>query len=189
MDCGYSLEPPQKHRLWYSLESPRWGGYNEYPQSMFWAEIWKNIRIFCLKIFIFLVVKFSIYLNRRVFVMTTWLDTAMYSSCTSTHFSRQKIKSTRYEPCREENALRILRWSNFSVSILGPSCSSIVSLTSSLVVKILTVLVSTISNSQVFFAEKKNVSSFCKCKSYSHFFSAKILAYMPHLMIKVLTKC
>ena len=30
----------------------------------------KNIRIFYLKIFPFLVVKFSIYLNRRVFVMT-----------------------------------------------------------------------------------------------------------------------
>ena len=29
----------------------------------------KNIRIFYLKIFIFLVVKFSVYLNRRVFVM------------------------------------------------------------------------------------------------------------------------
>ena len=29
----------------------------------------KNIRIFSLKIFIFLVVKFSVYLNRRVFVM------------------------------------------------------------------------------------------------------------------------
>ena len=29
----------------------------------------KNIRIFYLNIFIFLVVKFSIYLNRRVFVM------------------------------------------------------------------------------------------------------------------------
>ena len=27
--CGYSLEPPQR------------GGSNEYPQSMFWAEIWK----------------------------------------------------------------------------------------------------------------------------------------------------
>ena len=30
----------------------------------------KNIRIFYLEIFPFLVVKFSIYLNRRVFVMT-----------------------------------------------------------------------------------------------------------------------
>ena len=29
IDCGYSLE------------LPRWGGSNEYPQSMFWAEIWK----------------------------------------------------------------------------------------------------------------------------------------------------
>ena len=29
IDCGYSLEPP------------RWGGSNDYPQSMFWAEIWK----------------------------------------------------------------------------------------------------------------------------------------------------
>ena len=43
-------------------------------------------------------------------------------------------------------------------------------------VKMLTVLVSTISNSQVFFAEK-NVSSFCKCKSYSHFFSKNIIVY------------
>ena len=29
IDCGYSLEPP------------RYGGSNEYPQSMFWAEIRK----------------------------------------------------------------------------------------------------------------------------------------------------
>ena len=28
-DCGYSLEPPRR------------GGSNEYPQSMFWAEMWK----------------------------------------------------------------------------------------------------------------------------------------------------
>ena len=31
----------QKHILWYSLEPPRRGGSNEYPQSLFWAEIWK----------------------------------------------------------------------------------------------------------------------------------------------------
>ena len=41
IDCGYSLEPPRR------------GGFNGYPQSMFSAEIWKNIRIFYLKIFIF----------------------------------------------------------------------------------------------------------------------------------------
>ena len=39
IDCGYSLEPPRR------------GGSNKYPQSMFWAEIWKNIRDFYLKIF------------------------------------------------------------------------------------------------------------------------------------------
>ena len=39
-------------------------------------------------------------------------------------------------------------------------------------VKILTVLVSTISNSKVFLL--KNVSSFCKCKSYSHFLRKSI---------------
>ena len=31
IDCGYSLEPPRR------------GGSNEYPQSMFWAEIRKNM--------------------------------------------------------------------------------------------------------------------------------------------------
>ena len=49
------------------------------------------------------------------------------------------------------------------------------SLTSLLVVKMLTVLVSTVSNSQVFLL--KNVSSSCKCKSYTHFFSKNISVY------------
>ena len=38
-------------------------------------------------------------------------------------------------------------------------------------VKMLTVLVSTISNSQVFLLKK------CECKSYSHFFSKNIIVY------------
>ena len=29
------LISPQKHMLWYSLEAPRWGASNEYPQHMF----------------------------------------------------------------------------------------------------------------------------------------------------------
>ena len=41
----------------------------------------------------------------------------------------------------------------------------------------LTVLVSTIANSQVIIFVEKNVSSFCKCKSYSHFFSKNISIY------------
>ena len=48
----------------------------------------------------------------------------------------------------------------------GQVVQSIVSLTSSLVVKMLTILVSTVSNLQVFCL--KNVNSFCRSKSYSH---------------------
>ena len=55
---------------WYPLEPPRWGGSNEYPQSMFWAETWKKYQFFLSEIFHFFVVKFSVYLNRLVFVMT-----------------------------------------------------------------------------------------------------------------------
>ena len=44
------------------------GGSNEYPQSMFWAEIWKILE-YLSENFQFLLMKFSIYLNRRAFVM------------------------------------------------------------------------------------------------------------------------
>ena len=71
IDCGYSLEPPRR------------GGSNEYPQSMFLNRNMKNIRcflfvcffcfflfcFFCFENFPFLVVKFPIYLKRHVFVM------------------------------------------------------------------------------------------------------------------------
>ena len=56
IDCGFLLEPPQ------------WGSSNEYPQSVFWTEIWKISEFFIWKLFFF-TVKFSIYLNRRVFIM------------------------------------------------------------------------------------------------------------------------
>ena len=49
IDCGYSLEPP------------RWGGSNEYPQTMFWAENKKNIRIFIWKFSFFGGKIFSIF--------------------------------------------------------------------------------------------------------------------------------
>ena len=41
IDCGYLLEMPHQ------------SSSNEYPQSMFWAEIWKISGFFYLKIFIF----------------------------------------------------------------------------------------------------------------------------------------
>ena len=39
----------------YSLEPPRQGGSNEYPQSMFWAEIWKISEFFIWKFSFFVV--------------------------------------------------------------------------------------------------------------------------------------
>ena len=54
LDCEYSLEPP------------RWGGSNEYPQSMFLNRNMKNIS-FLPENFQFMEVKFSVYLNIGVF--------------------------------------------------------------------------------------------------------------------------
>ena len=41
IDCGYSLEPPCR------------GGSNEYPQSLFWAKLWKIWEFFYLNVFSF----------------------------------------------------------------------------------------------------------------------------------------
>ena len=74
----------------------------------------------------------------------------------------------------------------FNHKILGPVVQSMVRLMSSLVVKMLTFLVSTISNSLVFLL--KNVSSFANAKA-THIFQQKKLACMPYLMSKVLKIC
>ena len=49
IDCGYWLEPPRR------------GCSNEYPQSMFWAEIWKISEVFIWKFSAFLEVKFQLF--------------------------------------------------------------------------------------------------------------------------------
>ena len=56
----------------------------------------------------------------------------------------------------------------------GPVVQCIVRLMSSLVVKMLTFLVSTVSNSQIFLLKNMLVAF---CKSYSHFFSKHISVY------------
>ena len=58
-DCGYSLEPPRR------------GGSNEYPQSVFWAEIWKISEFFNRKFSFFGSEIFNIFEYRHVFVMKT----------------------------------------------------------------------------------------------------------------------
>ena len=58
IDCGYSLEPPQR------------GGSNEYHNLCFEQKYEKYRSFFFLsENFQFLDMEFSIYLNRRVFVM------------------------------------------------------------------------------------------------------------------------
>ena len=52
------------------LYSKTWrGGSNEYPQSMFLGRNMKKYLNFCLKIFNFPMINFSVYLNRHVFLM------------------------------------------------------------------------------------------------------------------------
>ena len=57
----------QKHRLW-ALEPPRRGG-SSVPTIYVLSRNMKNIRAFFSDFFHCLVVKFSVYLNRRVFIM------------------------------------------------------------------------------------------------------------------------
>ena len=49
IDCGYPLEPLRR------------GGSNEYPQSMFWAELWKISEFFIWKFLFFGAKIFSIF--------------------------------------------------------------------------------------------------------------------------------
>ena len=58
IDCGYSLEPPRR------------GGSNEYHSLCFEHKYEKKYQIFLSEKFHFLLVQFSVYLNRHVFVMS-----------------------------------------------------------------------------------------------------------------------
>ena len=53
----------------YSLEPPRRGGSNKIHNLCFEQKYEKNVSFFLSENFQFLEVKFSIFLNRRVFVM------------------------------------------------------------------------------------------------------------------------
>ena len=64
----HNLFSAQKHRLWVLVRTASRGG-SKYPQSMFLSRNKKNISFFLSENFQFLEVKFSIYLNRYVFVM------------------------------------------------------------------------------------------------------------------------
>ena len=66
IDCGYSLEPTHRN------------GSNEYPNLCFEQKYEKH-KSFLSGNFSVFEVKFSIYLNRRVFVMNTWWRVNIYT--------------------------------------------------------------------------------------------------------------
>ena len=86
------LTSTQKQRLWCSLEPPRRGGSNEYPQSMHWAEIRKISEFFMWKLSAF-GGEILIYLDVRVFVMDFLLP---YGCSLSGFFSITKTRLFKY---------------------------------------------------------------------------------------------
>ena len=74
----------------YSLEPPRRGGSNEYPQSMFWAEIWKKIEFFLSENFQFFGGKIFSIFEQACFRNGTWetqneAAPGLQNLCLSTH--------------------------------------------------------------------------------------------------------
>ena len=67
IDCGYSLEPPRR------------GGSNEY-HNLCIVQKYEKYLSFLSENFQFLEIKFSIYLNRRVFVMWTSANSYLHNS-------------------------------------------------------------------------------------------------------------
>ena len=111
IDCGYSLEPPRR------------GGSNEYPQSMFWAEIWKISDILSENVQ-FLVVKFLIYLNRRVLVMIKPSALFHHSVCDYFVFFYCDVSLMKWKAFMgTENVFKNLKlvWFCTSKTILSPS--------------------------------------------------------------------
>ena len=59
----------QKHRLWVLVRTASARRFKRVPINLCFEQKYENISVFLSENFQFLVVKFSIYLNRRVFVM------------------------------------------------------------------------------------------------------------------------
>ena len=73
IDCGYSLEPPRRGGSNVYPQSMFWGGgSNEYPQSMFWSKNNKNNKNLLLKSFNFYNLKKSLYITWVSFRNEMW---------------------------------------------------------------------------------------------------------------------
>ena len=96
IDWGYSLEPPRR------------GGSNEYQQSMFWAEIWKKIRILIWKFSVFWWWNFQ-YIWIGVFSL--WLSLSNWAQHVSIKWNIVLLNYSTRTWDREENVLWFsLKW-------------------------------------------------------------------------------
>ena len=86
----------KNHRLWVLIRtaSPR-------PIIYVLSRNMKNIRIFYLKIFLFVVVKFSIFLNRRVFEKIHWLITVVENLNLNSWFSCN-VRNVSSDMCAQQ---------------------------------------------------------------------------------------
>ena len=83
----------------------------EIPQSMFWAEIWKLSDFFLSENSQFLEVKFSIYLNRRVFVMCYYVHRRILIDIWQCNYLILKMK-------RSKHIIQLLLFASLSVSVV-----------------------------------------------------------------------
>ena len=108
----------------YSSDIPSRDAYKEYPQHLLFGRNKKNLNTFWLK-------------KKKCLIWRYEYFVIIISQQQKISWAKEKVS-----------------WPHVESKIQGPVVQSVVSLTSSLVVKMLTVLVSTIPNSQVFLLKK-----------------------------------
>ena len=82
-----------KHRLWVLAKTASERRFKQVPTIYVLSRNIKITRMFHLKVFIFLVVKFSIYLNRRVYVMIMCVCVCV---CVNQYSSKQTLEDFSY---------------------------------------------------------------------------------------------
>ena len=90
MDCGYSLEPPRQ------------GGSNGYPQSMFCAEIWKLSE--------FLIWKFSFFSGG--ILQYIWISVFSYKDLQTKRKEKKKKKKSTHKKKKKKKKKKNTKTNN-----------------------------------------------------------------------------
>ena len=159
-NAGIFLISWRKHMLWYSLEAPRRGASNEYPQHMFSSRNKKNITWIPPLICSYakgVCSSYTLELVRNALSRHRALNNPIF-------LWRNKIKYL-HSTNKHGTVMRSMeKQENYVCYHSGPSCSK---LTTSLV-----------NDSLKFWSRDTQICwnfllKKCECKSYSHFFSKK----------------